>query len=60
MVLFKTDGRGLHDMIAHTTVVAADINPNQSFQEKAAQISDWAEVEDKPKSDSDDEDPWTY
>lgn len=59
MVLFKTDGRGLHDIISNTTVVKADINLNQTFQEKAAQLGDWAEVETEQTA-TEEEDEWKY
>lgn len=56
MILVKEDGRGLHDMIANTYVVKADIDLDKAFVEKTTQMSEWADVnygDEETKEDDD-------
>jgi len=46
LVFAKEDGKGLHDMIAGTTVVKIDENFNTDFAMKTAQMGEWADVVD--------------
>lgn len=45
LMLAKDDGRGIHDSMAGTYVVKANIDLNQQFVEKTTQMGDWAEVD---------------
>ena len=60
MLLVKDDGRGIHDSMAGTYVVKADIDLDKQFVEKTTQMGDWAEVDyDFDKTDSKDKkDDW--
>lgn len=60
MVLFKEDGRGLHDVWSGTRVVKSDIDLHKQFVEKTTQMSDWAEIEFEDEETEKEEDPWKY
>lgn len=45
MILAQAEGRGLHDLIAGTYVVHAEIDTDKQFIEKTTQMGDWAEVD---------------
>lgn len=66
MVLARSDGKGIHDLMAGTIVVREDTDFNAPFIEKVTQASEWADVElnqevnendawEQPKSKSEDE-----
>lgn len=60
MMLAKDDGRGLHDSMAGSYVVKADIDLDRDFVEKTTQMGEWAEVDyDFDKTDTKDKkDDW--
>ena len=45
LIFAKEDGRGLHDMVTGSMVVSINEDFNQEFAMKAAQLGDWAEVD---------------
>lgn len=47
LVISREDGKGLHDLMANTSVVRIDVDLNEQFTMKTAQMSDWAEVVDE-------------
>lgn len=46
MLVARTDERGLHDLLADTTVVRVDENLNQDFINKTTQMNEWANIVD--------------
>lgn len=60
MILAKDDGRGIHDTMAGTYVVKADIDLDKDFVEKTTQMGDWADVEYKDSfgDEEDKKDDW--
>ena len=61
LLLAREDGKGLHDLVAHTNVVHATVNIEDEFIKKTTRMADWAEV-DYVQQDSNDanekEDDW--
>lgn len=47
MVLARTDEKGIHDLIADTSVVRTNFDINQEVTQKTAQFSGWAKVVDE-------------
>lgn len=47
LVVSREDGKGLHDLMANTSVVRVDVDLNEQFTMKTAQMSDWAEIVDE-------------
>lgn len=45
LILARSDGRGLHDLMTNTFVVHESVDMNQEFVEKTTQMGDWAEVD---------------
>lgn len=66
LVFSKEDGRGIHDMVAGTSVVSVNEDFNKEFAMKTAQMGDWADVSDSDDSgfgntDSEkDKDDWSF
>jgi uncharacterized RDD family membrane protein YckC len=54
MVLARSDGKGIHDLMAGTMVVKEDTDFNAPFIEKVTKASEWADVELNQQANQDD------
>lgn len=61
MLISREDGKGLHDIIAGSSVVSVDYDINKELVESATKMSDWADIvdgDDKGLKPENEEDEW--
>lgn len=51
MILFREDGRGLHDIVANTRVISCDNNGSKEEMKSTQQIIEEANIIEEPKKD---------